>query len=91
MSVCLYVCVPVSVFAAVFCVMSFVHLSVKCAIGSQFNLHEKIMGECNQMDCVFGLLCVPRMAEGQSVYLSARVNKTIAACVFVCIGLSVLN
>ena len=35
-----------------------VHLSVKCAIGSQFNLHEKIMGECNQIGCVFALLCV---------------------------------
>ena len=35
-----------------------VHLSVKCAIGSQFNLHEKIMGECNQIGRVFALLCV---------------------------------
>lgn len=64
----LRVCVPMNVFCA-FLRNVCVHLSVKCAIGSWFNLHEKIMGECNQMGCVFVLLCVPHMEEGQSVYL----------------------
>lgn len=71
------VCVPMSVFCAFMCNVC-VHLCVKCAIGSWLNLHEKIMGECNQMGCVFVLLCVPHMVK------SARVNKTLVACVFVC-------
>lgn len=54
------------------------HLSVKCAIGSWFNLHEKIMGECNQMGLCGLLLCVPHMVE------SARVNKTFVVCMCEC-------
>lgn len=63
------VCASECVFCTCFLCNVCVHLCVKCAIGSWFNLHEKIMGECNQMGCVFSLLCAPHMAEGQSVYM----------------------
>lgn len=60
-----FLCVPKTVFV---CNVG-AHLSVKCVIGSWFNLHEKIIAECNQMRCVFVLLCVARMMKDESVNL----------------------
>lgn len=81
-------CVPMSVSCAFVCNVG-VHLSVKCVIGSWFNLHEKIMGECNQMGCVFLLLCVPHMVEGE--YLLVGQGEQNYDCVCVCACLPVPN
>lgn len=47
---CEFVCVPMSVMS--------VCIYLWNMIGSWFNLREKVLGECNQVDCVFVLLCV---------------------------------
>ena len=41
------------------------------------------------MGCVFVLLCVPHVAKGQNVYLSARLNKTLVVCVCLCVCMCV--
>lgn len=67
----------------------YVHLSVKVTIVSGFNLHEKIMSECNQMGCVFAHCRVLHMVKddrcllvGQGELNSVRV--CVRACAFVC-------
>lgn len=61
------VCVCVCAFVFVSVCDVYVHLSVKVTIGSGFNLHEKIMSECNQMGCVCALPCTS-YGEGRPVF-----------------------
>ena len=73
---------------AILCNVS-VHLSVKCAIGSWFNLHEKIMGECNQMGCVFVLLCAPQSGGPECLLVSQGEQSYDCVCARACVVVSV--
>lgn len=80
------VCVCAFVFVSVCDV--YVHLSVKVTIGSGFNLHEKIMSECNQMGCVFAHCRVLHMVKDDRCLLVGQgepnsVRVCVRACAFV--------
>lgn len=74
-------CVCAFVFVSVCDV--YVHLSVKVTIGSGFNLHEKIMSECNQMGLCLRTAVYFIWWRTTGVYSLDRVNRILCAFVSV--------
>lgn len=82
---------PMGVFLMPFVCNVGAHLSVKCVIGSWFNLHEKTRVECNQMGCV--LLCAPHKAGSECLHGGQREQNydCVCVCVSVCFSVSAPN